>query len=158
MVQQEFLLIVVSAFSGAIATFIIQEVRAIRQRKRRLSNIRRSLAAEIEEGEQILYEIQNPNAASGDILPSATYEAVSDEIGLLTPSEAGPVIRFYSRVKEMNSLGRKIDSLPREDVDETTGISHHIVVDCWRRARSKTLSAADTARQSLLIGEIETDQ
>lgn len=69
MVQKDLLLIVASASAGAVATLVIRELRAELERRRRISHIKSSLLAEIDEGRSILKEIENPNEAPGEILP-----------------------------------------------------------------------------------------
>lgn len=147
MVLTELSTIVASALFGAFSTLIVQEYRAKKQQEKRISTMKRSLYAEIRENNKILEEVENPNAASGSLLSLTTYQSVSDEIGLLPPENAEAIIRYYNRANEINSLGGKIESIPSDEL--SGGMTHHVILDSWRRARTKAISAANHAEEQL---------
>jgi len=153
MATTEILVAISSALIGVVGTLIAQEYRAKRRKDQRINTIRTSIYSEIKENDEILNEIENPNGASGSILSISTYEAVSDEVGLLDPPESKAVIRYYNRVNQINSLGDKIQGIPQDELRDS--MTHHIVLDTWRKARRRALSNADTALEVLNKEEYE---
>jgi gas vesicle protein len=136
------------AIVGAISTLAVQEYRERRRRERRRKNIQRSLHSEIKQGVEIIGDYKNAGAATGGLIPTASYEAVSDEIGLLKPEQAKKVIEYYTQAKHFNGIGSKIESIPR---DEFNGMTEPVEVSEWKRARTETIDLGEEAVNILPI-------
>lgn len=138
----------IGAIVGSLSTLVVQEYREKRKRDRRRDNIRGSLYAEINQGVEILEDYKNPGAATGQFLPTTTYETVSDEIGLLESGESKKVIRYYAQANHLNGIGSKIESIPR---DEFTGVTEPVEVSKWQKARRDTLKWGEEVVDTLSL-------